>query len=104
MKRFLLNYGNCFFELKKIDFLKVGIKIEDDQLAENVDPEDEIETDVEESEESKTEGASNEGWGTDKNEETDKTDDIEDDEASSSKNKKERHRPMQVNAVPITRL
>ena len=71
------------------DFLKVGMKTEADQLAENVDPEDEIETDVEESEESKTEGASNEGWRTDKNEETDKTDDIEDDEASSSKNKKE---------------
>lgn len=70
------------------DFLKAGMKTEDDQLAENVDSDDEMEPDVKESEESKKEGASNEDKGTGKNEE-DKTDDIEDDEASSSKNKKE---------------
>ena len=86
-------YTNCikpyYHPNENYDFLKVGMKTEADQLAENVDPEDEMEPDVDDSEESKTEGASKGDKGNSKNEEADKTGDLEDDEASSSKNKKE---------------
>lgn len=86
-------YTNCikpyYHPNENYDFLKVGIKTGDDQLAENVDPEDEMEPDVDDSEESKTEGSSKGDKGNSKNEDANKTGDLEDDEASSSKNKKE---------------